>query len=150
MATYGVTVDGIALVAATAKTIFELGTTANVPATIVEFSVTFDGVSATNTPVKVEAQRFSAAVTTATTQAGVAWGLHGGTAASTTKHTTTTEGAGTATAASGLILRVPPSGGFLEQFPLGREFYVPVSSFFRLRLTAAQAVNVSFHAVWDE
>lgn len=150
MSTYGVTVDGIALAAATAKTIFELASSANVPVAIVEWSVTFDGTSATATPVKVESQRFSAAVTTATTQAGVAWGLHGGTAASTTKHSTTTEGAGTATAASGQIIRVPPSGGFLEQYPLGRELYVPISSFWRLRLTAAQAVNVSFHVVWDE
>lgn len=142
------TVADIALVAATAKTICELGTTSTVPIEIVEWSVTFDGVTATNTPVKVEFQKATAGVTTATTYTMTPVDNSGGTAATVAKHSTTVEGAGTLS--SGEIKRIPPSGGYEKQYPLGREWVLAVSGFWRIRCTAASAVNVSFHITIQE
>lgn len=148
MALYALSIDGIALVAATAKTLAELGTASTNRAKIVEWSVTFDGVTASAIPVKIEVGRFSAAVTTATTLAGFKLDAGDGTAATTAKHTTTVEGAGTASDV--FIYRVPPTGGFVMQYPLGRELVLAVSTFSRIRCTAAAAVNATFHIVWEE
>ena len=148
MALYSLSIDGIALAAGTAKSIAELGTSATDRAKIIEWSVTFDGVTASAVPVKVEVGRFSSAVTTATTLAGAKLDPADGTASSTARHSTTAEGAGTASDPQ--IFRVPPTGGLFVQYPLGRELVLAVSTFFRIRCTAAAAVNVSFHLVWEE
>jgi hypothetical protein len=39
---------------------------------------------------------------------------------------------------------------FVKQFPLGREPEVAVSSFLRIRVTAAAAVNAVCYIVWTE
>jgi hypothetical protein len=150
MALYVVTVDAVALAAATAKTIFEIGTAATDRAKIVEWWVDFDGVTSNAVPVKVEAQRASAGVTTATTLAGDKLDGGDGAASATTKHSTTTEGAGTLTAGSGWLKRVHPQGGFHYQAPLGREVVIPLSAFFRIRCTAAAIVNATFGFIWEE
>lgn len=148
MALYTLSVDGIALAAATAKTIAELGTAATARAKIVEWSVTFDGVTSTAVPVKVEVGRFSAGVTTATTLAGFKGDPADGTAAVVAKHSTTVEGAGTASDV--YLFRVPPTGGLVMQYPLGRELVLAVSTFWRIRVTAAAIVNVTFSVTWEE
>jgi hypothetical protein len=150
MALYGITIDALALVAATAKTVIELGTTSTDRAKIIQWWVEFDGATSTAVPVKIEAQRFSAAVTTATTLAGDKLDPADGAAATVAKHSTTTEGAGTATAGSGEIHRVHPQGGILIQYPLGRELVIPVSAFWRIRCTAAAGVNVTAGVIWEE
>lgn len=150
MALYVVTVDAIALAAATAKTIFEIGTPSTDRAKIKEWWVDFDGVSAAAIPGKVEVQRASAAVTTATTLAGDKYDAADGAATAVTKHTTTTEGAGTLTAGSGWLKRIHPQTGFHYQAPLGEELIIPVSAFFRIRCTFAAIVNVTFGFVWEE
>lgn len=149
MALYSINIDALALAAATAKSILELGTPAGQRAIIKEWWVDFDGVTATAVPVKVEVQRFSAAVTTATTLAGDP--LQGDPAAVVVaKHSTTTEGAGTATAGSGWLKRIAPTSGFHYIAVEGRELLIPVSAFFRIRITAAAAVNVTAGIVWAE
>lgn len=141
-------VDAVALVAATAKSIAELGTAAGNRAKIVEWSVTFDGVTASNTPVKVEVGRFSGAVTTATTFTIDKLDPADGTATVTAKHSTSTEGAGTADDIE--FYRIPPTGGILKQYPLGREWVLATSTFWRIRCTAAQNVNATFSVTWEE
>lgn len=148
MALYGITVDAIALAAATAKTIFEIGTGSGDRAKIKQWWVEFDGVSSTATPVKVEFQRASAGVTTATTLAGDKLDAGDGTQSATTKHTTTTEGGGTLS--GGEIHRVSPTSGLVMQYPLGQEWIIPVSSFWRIRCTAGAIVNVTFGFIWEE
>lgn len=148
MATYSMTVDGIALVAATAKTCIELGTASTDRAIIIAWWVEFDGATSTATPVKVEAQRASAAVTTATSLTGEKFDTADGAPSVTSKHTTSTEGAGTLS--GGEIHRVHPQGGFFREYPLGRELVVPVSAFWRLRLTAAATVNATVGVIWSE
>lgn len=148
MALYGLSVDGVALAAATAKTLIELGTASTDRARVIQWWIEFDGVTATAVPVKVEVGRFSAAVTTATTLAGYPLDAADGTATTVAKHTTTTEGAGTFS--GGEIHRVSPTAGVIVQYPLGREWGVPVSSFWRLRVTAAAVVNATFGVLWEE
>lgn len=145
-----VSVDAIPLTAATAKTILEIATSAGSTAMPITWWVMFDGTTATNTPVKVEVGRFSAAVTTATTVTPSKLNYGGNSIASqcTVKHSTTVEGAGTATDVE--IYRVNPTSGLHVPESLGREMSMGASSFFRIRCTAAQAVNVTFGIKWEE
>lgn len=148
MALYSMSVDAIALVAATAKSVAELGSSSTVRIRIIEWSVTFDGVTASAIPVKVEVGRFSAAVTTATTFTIDKVDPADGTAATVAKHSTTAEGAGTADDVK--IFRIPPTGGYVMQYPLGREWVMALSTFWRIRCTAAAGVNATFHVTWEE
>jgi hypothetical protein len=148
VALYVVSVDAIALAAATAKSVLELATGAADRARIVQWWVEFDGVSASAVPVKVEVGRFSAAVTTATTITGQKLDSADGAAAITAKHSTSTEGAGTFDA--GETHRVPPTSGVVIQYPLGREWVAGTSGFWRMRLTAAATVSATVGVIWDE
>lgn len=148
MALYSLSVDAVALSAATAKSLIELGTTSADRCRVVSWWCEFDGVTASAVPVKIEVGRFSAAVTTATTLAGYALDAADGTAGTVAKHTTTTEGAGTFS--GGEIHRVSPTSGLVLQYPLGREWSVPVSGFWRMRVTAAAVVNATFGVIWEE
>lgn len=147
---YSVSVDGIALSAATAKTILEIGTPSTTGMVPFTWWVEFDGTTSTNTPVKVEIGRFSSGVTTATTitPSRVNDGNRALASQCTVKHTTTTEGAGTASDVE--IHRVPPTSGLIWQESLGMEWVLGASAFWRIRCTAAQAVNVTFGIRWTE
>lgn len=145
---YFVSVADVALSAATIKTVFELGTSSAVRAKITEWWVEFDGTTPTNTPVLVEVGRYSAGVTTATSFTPSKYYTGDGASASTCKYNTTSEGAGTAVAT--FEHRVNPTGGIYIQYPLDREPIVQVSGFFRIRCTAAQAVNATFGVSWEE
>jgi hypothetical protein len=147
VALYWVSVDALALVANTAKTVLEVKTASTNRARIVEWWVEFDGTTPTNVPVKIEVGRFSAAVTTATS-AAEQYDPADGAPTATGSHSTTTEGAGTA---SDIMLhRVNPTTGLYVQYPLGRELVIPVSSFWRMRCTAANGVNVTAGVTWEE
>lgn len=148
MAQYFVSQDAVALVAATAKTVFELATPATARAKIKTFWVEFDGTSASATPVKIEIARASAAVTTATAVTPSKMDAADGASGSTTKHSTSTEGAGTLSDV--LYHRISPTAGVVYQFPLGDEFIVAVSSFARVRITAGANVNCTFGVIWEE
>lgn len=148
MALYFMSVDAVALSAATAKSVLELATPATDRLRIVEWWVDFDGVTASAVPVKVEVGRFSAAVTTATSFTAEKYDPAEGASAVTAKHSTSTEGAGTADDI--IVKRIPPTSGFHYVAPLGRELVVAVSSFWRMRLTAAAAVNATAGVLWEE
>jgi hypothetical protein len=149
MTYYVMSVDAVALTGGAAKSVLELGTSATCRIWIKEWWVEFDGVTAANTPVKVEAGRFSAGVTTATTFTAGKFDAADGTPDTTAKHTTSTEGAGTIDAGS-VIHRIPPTSGYHYVAPLGQELVLGVSSFWRMRLTAAQAVNATVGVLWFE
>lgn len=149
MALYSFSVDAVALVAATAKSVLELGSPSTDRAKIKEWWVEFDGISASAVPVKIEVGRFSAAVTTATTGTPTKYDPAEGAAGCVVKHSTSTEGAGTAEA--GLFIhRVSPTSGIYVQYPLGQELVLAVSTFFRVRLTAAAIVNATAGITWEE
>lgn len=141
---FSVSVDAIALVAATAKTVLEIATPSTTGIVPLAWWVEFDGVTASNIPVKVEVGRFSAAVTTASsvTPAKVNYGGNAIASQCTVKHSATVEGAGTASDVE--IHRIPPTSGLIWLESLGMEWAQGVSGFWRIRCTAAAAVNVTF------
>uniref|UniRef100_UPI003F490BCF hypothetical protein n=1 Tax=Pseudonocardia sp. CA-138482 TaxID=3240023 RepID=UPI003F490BCF len=147
---YGLSVDQIALVAATAKSVLEIRTPASTGIVPVLWWVEFDGIPATNPPVKVEVGIFSAAVTTATsiTPALINFGNRGLASQCTCNQNTSAEGAGTASIVE--IHRIPPTSGLIWTESLGMEMAVGASSFWRVRLTAAQAVNATVGVRWTE
>lgn len=147
---YSVSVDGIALVAGTARTILEIATPTTTGIVPITWWVEFDGVTASNTPVKAEIGRFSAAVTTATTitPSKANYGNNGLSSQCTVKHSCTSEGAGTPTDVE--IHRIPPTSGLIWPESLGMEWALGASAFWRIRLTAAQAVNATFGIRWTE
>jgi len=147
MALYFLSVDAVALSAATAKSVLELGTSSAVRIKVKEWWVDFDGVTSSAVPVKVETGRFSVAVTTATS-ASEKMDLADGTPATTAKHTTTTEGAGTADDI--MFHRISPTAGYHYIAPLGQELVLAVSTFWRMRLTAAATVNATVGVIWEE
>lgn len=149
MAIYTFSVDAVALAAATAKTIIELGAAATgARPRIIEWWVEFDGVSSAAVPVKCEIGRFSATVTTATTGTPSDFDPTD-TALSVVRHTATVEGAGTVEAGTP-IHRVSPTSGLYVQMPLGREMLLNNSTFWRIRLTAAAVVNATCGVTWEE
>lgn len=149
MALYVFAQDQIALVAATAKSVLELGTASTGRIRIVEWWVDFDGVTATAIPVKVEVGHFSAAVTTATTGTVDKLDTADAAAATVVKHSTTVEGAGTIDAGA-VNHRISPTSGYHYIAPLGRERIVAVSTFWRMRLTAAAGVNATVGVIIEE
>jgi hypothetical protein len=71
----------------------------------------------------------------------------GGTTAS--GYNASAEGTITATRVGDAQL-VNPTTGYDMQFPLGREFNVPVSKFLRIRVTAGASVNAYPYIIWEE
>lgn len=147
---YTVETNGdIALSAATAKTIMMVINAANSLVRVVEFSVAFDGTSATAEPVTVEL--------VSSTQAG---------AGTTTSHTIvqcrgptrTVQATGarnyTAEPTTLTVLKrwlVHPQTGITVQFPLGREpEQVVTADGLGIRCTAPATVNVAGHIEFEE
>lgn len=148
---FAMSADGITLTAATAKTIAEIKTTSTGMIVPVAWWVEFDGTTATNTPVKVEIGRFSAATTimgTSPTPSKVNYGGNSIASTSTVGFNCTSEGAGTASDVE--IHRVPPTSGLIWLESLGMEWTMGVSGFWRIRCTAAQTVNATFGVRWSE
>ena len=136
-AQFTITTGKTALVAATAKTVIEGSSTANVPPEWIGFDITFDGVTATNTPVLIEFMTFST-TGTGTTYTPKKSGQSVGTAASTWKINDTVE-PGTPVVIFGW--QWSPTSGIAYQWPLGRELFHPISTIQAVRVTAAQVVN---------
>lgn len=147
MALYWVSVDALALVGTTAKSVLELGSSSTDKVKIKEWWYEFDGVTASATPVKIEIGRFSTGVTTATS-ASEKFDTSDGTPSTTAKHSTSTEGAGTADDI--IFRRCPPTSGYHYVAPLGQELVLAVSTFWRMRITAAANVNVTCGVIWEE
>lgn len=148
MSLYYGSVDSVALVATTAKSLMELGTPAGSEINIKEWWIQFDGVTSTAVPVRVELARFSSGVTTATTLALSKFTAASPTAGTTFKHSTTVEGAGTASDV--INFRIPPTSGYHYVAPLGQELLLAPSAFWRMRVTAAANVNATFGVVVEE
>jgi hypothetical protein len=138
------------------KTLLQIASSATRPLKIVEWGISFDGTTV-STPIRCELiQTDVAATVTAHVAAGVqpyddpnapASTVTLGTAA--TGYTATAEGTTTATRYGDYQL-LPPTGPYAKQWPLGREFQVPVSKFLRVRVTATAAVLAACYIVWEE
>lgn len=131
------------------KTLLQLATSAGNPIRVEEWGIFFNA-TAVGTPVRCELIETGsvAATVTAHVASGVvqydfvadggASSLILGTAA--TGYTATAEGTITATRL-GDLAQVPPTSGYVKQFPLGKEFVVPPSRILRIRVTAAADVG---------
>ena len=138
------------------KTMLQIATPSTRSIRVVEWGISFDGSSAA-TPIRCElVQTDVNATVTAHVAAGVqpyedaeapASLMTLGTAA--TGYTGSAEGSITATR-HGDLQFIPPTGQYVKQWPLGREFAVPISKFLRVRVTAAAAVNCYTYVIWAE
>jgi hypothetical protein len=150
-ARYQVDTNGdIALVAATAKTIMNIINGANALIRLTEFSVSFDGVSATAEPVEVELC-FCTQATAGTGTSHTIVQIGGPTRAveATALRAYTAE----PTVISVIKRwRVRADGGLLHvQFPLGREpEQITTADGLLIRCTAAAAVNAYGHMEFEE
>lgn len=135
-----------ALTAATAKTMIEVSTTANVPCEWISVDIMFDGVTASAVPVRVDFCTFAASGT-GTGYTPKRLGQAVGTAASTVKINDTVE---PTTPTVLFSWYVPPTSGIWYQWPLGRELFQNVSTVQGIRLTAPAGVNVITNLVVEE
>ncbi len=144
---YNVTTGAVALVAATAKTVIELVTTATVTADLVQASVSFDASTAA-AGVVVELCR---GTTTGTGTAATPVRYNGAAqmmAAAVTAKTNDTAEPATLTVIESYY--VPNTAGQFWQLPLGRELVIPPSTLLSLRVTSAAAVNVRANLIFEE
>lgn len=138
------------------KTLLQIATPSTEDLLVVAWGITFDGTTAA-APIKVElVQTDVAATVTAHVASGlVAWNAPNDPASLMTLGTT---GTGYTASAEGTVAatrmldfqQVPPNGGYIYEFPLGREPKVPASKFLRIRVTAAAAVNAHCWVRWEE
>jgi len=138
----------VALTAATAKTVIAITGVANSVLRLTEFGISFDGVTAGNTPVLVELCK--------NTQAGAGTNTDGTpdqirgitrTAQSDIKFNYTAE----PTALTAIkAWRVHPQTGIDIKWPLGREPEQAGATGYAIRVTAAQAVNCRVFVEWEE
>lgn len=142
------------------RTMLQIGTSATRPIKVVEWGISFDG-SAAATPIECELIQTDVGASGANWTAHVAAGVQPyddpNAPASTitlansgyNSGVTVTEGTITATRHADLQL-VAPTNQYVKQYPLGREFQVPISKFLRVRVTAAAAVNAYCYVIWEE
>jgi hypothetical protein len=135
------------------KTLLQIATPSTKSLKVIEWGIDFDGSPAA---IKVElVQTDVAATVTAAVAAGVqpygdpnspASAMTLGTTA--TGYTATIEGSTTVTRYADV--RILSTNTYVKQWPLGREFQLPVSKFLRVRVTASVAVNATCYVIWDE
>ncbi len=135
---YVASADGVALVAATAKTVVNIASPATARFRVTGVEVSFDGVTAGNTPVLVELVRqTNAGTVTAVTPVPVDSAAPA--ALGTAGKNATVEPTGPTVIKS---FRLSPNGGTAFVPLVGADMItVPVSGFFGIRCTAAQNVN---------
>jgi len=135
------------------KTLLQIASSATKPLQVVEWGISFDG-SAAAAGIKCELMETGtvAATVTAHVTAGIvrldAEAIAGGDPVtnllpvSTTATGYTATGEGTITVSRVFDAQlVQPTNQYIKQFPLGLEPVIAVSSFLRVRVTAAAAVN---------
>ena len=134
------------------KTMLQVATPSTTGIIVVEWGISFDG-SVAATPIESELVITSGAATVSSVTpslytAGANTSLcPGGTSA--TGYSASNEGTpGTSQYAD--VQLIPPTGQYVKQWPLGREPFVPVSSFLRVRVTAGTAVNAYCYVIWQE
>lgn len=142
MEEYTVKFTDNALSAATAKTVALLATPSTRRLKVKEVSVSFDGVTAANTPVLIELARYTADGT------GTAYTpVKNDPAAPAALCSAKVNYSAEPTIDTANVVanwRITPNGGaYTEQLPLGDEPMCAVSSWIGIRATAAQTVNIS-------
>lgn len=138
------------------KTLLQVASSAVRPLKIVEWGISFDGSTAV-TPIECELITTNVAATVTAFVSGDVMAYDDPNAPASTitlgtsasGYTATVEGAITATRIADLQL-ISPTNQYVKQWPLGREFQMPVSSFLRVRVTSSSAVNAYCYVIWEE
>ena len=143
----------------TIKTMLQVKPSATLGMLIVEWGISFDG-SAAATPIKCELIETGTVAGTVTASAAAdifkldAAAIGGGdpstnliqVGTTSTGYTCTSEGTITAVRTFD-VQYIAPTNQYVKQFPLGREPFVQVSNFARIRVTAGAAVNAYCYMV---
>lgn len=131
------------------KTMIEIATPSTNAALVYHFGISFDGVSASATPVLVELKRATASITGSSLTPAQLSTDGPSTANVTAKHTGT---AGSATNLGNTLYQwaIPPTTGYEEFFPDNRLITVAASSFLRVNVTAGATVNATVFLAWQE
>lgn len=141
-----------AAVANTMTTILEVNPPANRFARLVEFGVSFSGISSTDVPVLVQLVQVTATSAAGSAVTPAAMQDNQGTVAASAKKLPASEG----TVVVLETYMVPPSSGLIVQFPLGREPKIigaaATASGLALRCNrgSGAAINVDANLVWEE
>lgn len=135
------------------RTLMQVTTSSTVPLVVVEWGISFDG-SAAATPIECELLTTgSVAMGSPTSFTPQKYSADAQAAANSTAAFnnvgTSTEGTVTTTA-SGDMQLIAPTNQYVKQWPLGREFFVPVSTTLRVRVTAGTTVNAYCYVIWAE
>lgn len=136
------------------KTLMQLATPSTNSARVVEWGIMFDAIAAT--PVKVELIDTAAINATVTTYASTDINSFNAPNDEATHMTLGTAASGFTASAEGTIVAARlgdyqfVAQQYLKQFPLGREFEIPISHFLRVRVTAAVSAGAICYVVWEE
>jgi hypothetical protein len=136
------------------KTLLQVATVSTQEIYVVEWGISFDG-SAAATPGIIELIETDVAASSGTSLTPTKWGNPAGPASSSVGGTGATcyspSAEGTITAIrTGDVQHIAPSGQYVKQFPLGREFKVGVSKFLRVRVKFAATVNAICYIIYEE
>lgn len=124
--------DGAASPSNGTKVACQIATTSTKPCKIIGFDISFDGTSATATPIEVNISRATAAGSGGATFTPVLISPETSATSNTTARIhDTTAGASPTKLASWYV---PPTSGFSYQFPLGREIECKISEFYELKV----------------
>lgn len=135
------------------KTMLQVATPSTTDIKIIEWGISFDG-SAAATPGKIELLQVDVAATVTSLTPSV-YGNPNGPASLCVGGSIATgytaSGEGTTTVARVFDAQLlPPTAPYVKQFPLGREPWVAVSKFLRIRVTFGAAVNAYCYVIWEE
>jgi hypothetical protein len=149
------TASRVAVATGTAiKTLMQVATPSTCPLTVVEWGISFDG-SAAATPGIIELIETDVAATSGTSLTPTKYSdplgpvslCVGGTGA--TNYSPSAEGTITAIRSFD-TQHIAPTNQYVKQFPLGREPFVPISKFLRVRVKFAATVNAICYVLWAE
>jgi hypothetical protein len=140
------------------RTMLQLASTSSQALTIVEWGISFDGSTAA-TPINVELMNCTGAATMSTALASTDVSRLAnplGTETVPLQYGTTLSGYATAAVTEGSPANVnvwdaqlvASTGGFVKQFPLGREPMAALSTFVRIRVTAGASVNCLCYVIF--
>ena len=152
MAVYSSTLSKQEAVASdTSKTLIQLRAGLNGPAKVIEWGISFDGISSTATPARVKLIRQTTAGTMTQVGRGNKWDSNTTGSSASYKIAASAEPTGTADVYE--IHQVTPTGGLLlKQYPLGRELVMQAGERLGLVVTAgpSSAASALGYIVWEE
>lgn len=139
------------------RTMLQLATATTGGIKIVEWGISFDG-SAAATPIQVELFNCTGAATMSTALAATDLGKYEPLATETAnlQYSTSLSGYATAAVTEGTVANyfaydlqlLSPTAPYVKQFPLGREPSAALSTFVRVRVTAAASVNAYIYVAF--